>query len=297
MAGAISAGCVESDLVEWSRSVLAQGGAKLLSYDVADADAMEIGLTCGGAIDVLVESVDGDVWRPWLEAGSRRQVGGHRGGGEPGREPGRAPVFDGEVRGGIDTAVDAAVVEAMRERLAAGGSSHLVLPANGELRVFVDTVVPRARLVIVGATQTALPLVRMASELDFEVIVVDPREVYASDERMGEADQVVREWPEVYFSRFVPDDNTYVVTLTHDEKFDVPALAASLRSPARYVGALGSRRTHAKRVERLRELGLTDEDLARVHAPVGLDLGGRAPAEIALAILAEVVAEKYGKPG
>jgi len=197
-----------------------------------------------------------------------------------------------------DAELDAAVVAAMQRQLERGGSANLDLDWRGaKARVFVDTVLPRPRLVIVGATQTAIPLCRFAREVDFEVIVVDPREVYATEERFGAADRIVREWPEPYFAREAIDRDTYVVTLTHDEKFDVPTLAAGLRSPARYIGALGSRRTHAKRVEQLRAMGFGDDQLARLHAPIGLDLGGRAPAEIALSVVAEIVAERYRPAG
>lgn len=298
IAGAISAGCVESDLFEWSQSVLASGAPKLVSYDVSDADAMRIGLTCGGAIEVLLEPLAAHTaaWSALLAEVAHDQAVATAVAVAPPRLLGRRMFLLGELVGSIDPALDADVAAALREQLAAGGSRNLELTCGGEVaRVFVESVAPPPRLVIVGATQTALPLCRMAKELDFHVTVVDPREVYASGERLAAADTVVREWPERAFARLALDDNTYVVTLTHDEKFDLPSLRAALRSGARYIGALGSRRTHAKRVAALREEGFGDADIARIHAPVGLDLGGRAPAEVALAVLAEVVAVRFGR--
>jgi len=294
MSGAISAGCVESDLIEWARSILADGGVRLVSYDVADADAMRIGLTCGGAIDVLIEVFADDRWAPLLGAIDAGRAVATAVAVAPEMLLGRRIFLDSETRGSIDAEIDGEIVDVLRAQLASGGSRNFELPWHGDrARVFAEAIVPAPRLVVVGATQTAIPLCRLAKDLDFHVTVVDPREVYASAERMKDADVVVREWPSAFFERTDLDENTYVVTLTHDEKFDLPTLEAALRSDARYVGALGSRRTHAGRVAKLRQRGVDDELLAKVHSPVGLDLGGRAPAEIALSIMAEIVAERY----
>ncbi len=298
IAGAISAGCVESDLFEWSQSVLAKGEPKAVSYDVGDADAMRIGLTCGGAIEVLLEplTAHSDAWLAVLDAVAADRPAATAVAVTPPRLLGRRMFLIGDVVGSVDPAIDADVAAALREQIVTGGSRSMSLDCGGETaRLFVEAIAPPPRLVVVGATQTALPLCRMAKELDFHVTVVDPREVYASAERLAAADAVVREWPDVAFAHVPLDDNTYVVTLTHDEKFDLPTLRAVLRSGARYVGALGSRRTHAKRVAALRAEGFDDAAIDRIHSPVGLDLGGRAPAEIALAVLAEVIAVRFGR--
>jgi xanthine dehydrogenase accessory factor len=298
IAGAISAGCVESDLFEWSQSVLATGEPKLVSYDVSDSDAMRIGLTCGGAIEVLLEPLAAHsvAWSAVLADVAHDKAAASAVAIAPPPLLGRRLFLVGEATGSIEPSIDAQIEAALREQIAAGGGSrNLELPLGDQTaRIFVEAIAPPPRLVVVGATQTALPLCRMAKELDFHVTVVDPREVYSSRERLAEADVVVREWPDAAFAR-VPLDAAYVVTLTHDEKFDLPSLRAALRSTARYIGALGSRRTHAKRVEALRAEGFGDADIARIHAPVGLDLGGRAPAEIALAVLAEIVAVRFGR--
>ena len=298
LSGAISAGCVESDLIEWSRSVLSQGTVRLVSYDVADAEAMRIGLTCGGAIDVLVERVNaGDAkWMKSLDEVVDGRAVGMAVAIAPDELLGRRLFVGGVVRGSIDPSIDDVVVSVLGKQLMEGGSRNLDVEWNGvPARIFIEGVAPPPRLVIVGATQTALPLIRLAKDLDFHVCVIDPREVYADEERVRLADQVVRQWPVQALAAIDINQDTYVVTLTHDAKFDLPTLRAVLRSPARYIGALGSRRTHARRVEALRDEGFTERELARIHAPVGLDLGGRAPAEIALSIMAEVTAVRFGK--
>ncbi len=298
LAGAISAGCVESDLIEWSRDVIERDRPKLVAYDIADADAMRVGLTCGGAIEVLLEPLGAHAvaWSKVLAAVARDLPVAMAVVVSPQELLGRRMFTVGESIGSIDAALDAAVEDAMRDQLAVGGSRNLELDRDGEtVRVFVEAIAPPPRLIVVGATQTAIPLCRMAKELDFHVTVVDPREVYSTDERLADADVVVRKWPEQAFAGLVLDRNTYVATLTHDAKFDLPTLRVALRSEARYIGALGSRRTHAKRVEALREEGFSLAELGRIHSPIGLDLGGRAPAEIALSILAEVTAVRFGR--
>ena len=297
LSGAISAGCVESDLIEWAHSVLADGAAKLVTYDVADADAMRIGLTCGGRIDVLIENVGEylDEWTTVFEAVANDRAVALAVALSPDEMRGRRIFLVDEAFGTIDPAVDGQVVDAMRRQAIAGGSANIEIAGGREpVRAFVEAIAPPPRLIVVGATQIALPLCRMARELDFHVTVIDPRDVYASAERLSDANIVVREWPDRALQSIELGSDTYVVTLTHDEKFDLPTLRHVLRSKARYVGALGSRRTHETRLAALREDGFSEEELARIHSPVGLDLGGRAPAEIALSILAEVTAVRFG---
>jgi xanthine dehydrogenase accessory factor len=298
LAGAISAGCVESDLFERAQAVLADGVTRIASYTVADADAMRIGLTCGGAIDVLIEPIDKHraAWAAVLAAVAHNRPVGLAAVVTPGDMLGRRMFLVGDATGSIDAALDAEIAAAMRDQLVAGGSRNLEFDRGGAaVRVFIEAIAPPPHLIVVGATQTALPLCRMAKELDFRVTVVDPRAVYASEERLGGADAVIREWPDQAFARLDLDDNCYLAILTHDAKFDLPSLRAVLRSPVRYIGALGSRRTHAKRVEALRAEGYGDAEIARIHSPIGMDLGGRAPAEIALSILAEITAVRFGR--
>lgn len=298
MAGAISAGCVESDLFERAQSVLADGRPRIASYTVADAEAMGIGLTCGGEIEVLIEAIDVHraAWSSVLAAICHDRPVGLAVVVSPGELLGRRLFLTGEIVGSIEPQSDAAIDAALREQLNSGGSRNLTLDRGGEpLRVFLEAVAPPPHLIVVGATQTALPLWRMAKELDFRVTVIEPRVAFATPERLEGVDSIVGEWPETAFSRIRLDDNCHVAILTHDAKFDLPALRAALRSSVRYVGALGSRRTHAGRLEALRAEGFSDEELARIHSPIGLDLGGRAPAEIALAILAEITSVRFSR--
>ena len=152
-------------------------------------------------------------------------------------------------------------------------------------------------LVVVGATDIAVHLCRMANDLGLRVTVVDPRSVFATPERFPGADEIVRDWPDEAFGKVAVDADTFVVTLTHDPKFDLPTLRHALRSDAAYIGALGSTRTHARREQKLRELGFNDAELARIRAPIGLDLGADGPHEIALAILAEILAMRSRRDG
>ena len=164
----------------------------------------------------------------------------------------------------------------------------------GPLQVFVDVQAPPPKLVVVGAVHMAVPLVTFARVLGFHTIVLDARSAFATPARFGHADQLLVGWPADLLPTLGIDEATYVVVLTHDEKIDDPALLYACRSPARYIGALGSRRTHAKRVERLRALGLDEAALARIHAPIGIHIGARRPEEIAVSIVAELVAVMNG---
>jgi len=163
-----------------------------------------------------------------------------------------------------------------------------------EVEVFFESYPPPEKLIIVGAVHVAIPLVSIASTLGFHTIVVDPRTVYASRERFPHADELIVQWPSEALSQMHLHESTYCVFLTHDPKLDNPALVVALRSKAGYVGALGSRRTHAKRVDALAEMGLGTAEIARIHAPIGIPLGGRRPEEIALSIVAEITAARYG---
>jgi xanthine dehydrogenase accessory factor len=166
--------------------------------------------------------------------------------------------------------------------------------AGDPVDVFIDVFPPPPRLIIVGAVHVAIPLVTFARELGFRTVVVDARSAFATPERFSHVDELILKWPAKALQEIEIDENTYVVVLTHDEKLDNPALQIAMRSPARYIGALGSPRTHAKRVQHLKAQGATDEQLNRIHAPIGLDLGAQRPEEIAVSIIAEIVAVSHG---
>lgn len=207
-------------------------------------------------------------------------------------------IAGGAPEGSIHPSIDADLTAAALNLLADGQNQTLSYMVEGEsVEVFIETFPPPQRLIIVGAVHVAIPLHRLARMLGYYVIVVDARGVLATPERFPEADSIVVEWPDEAMAALGLDSSTSVVVLTHDPKFDYPALAAALRSDARYIGAIGSRTTNQTRMEALRDMGFTGEELARINAPVGLDIGAQTPAEIALSILAEIVAARYNRPG
>ena len=188
-----------------------------------------------------------------------------------------------------------AVEEAVALMGRTGSKTFPIETAAGPYEVFVDVFPPPPTLMIFGAVHIAIPLVKMAKEAGFRVRVIDGRSKFLTHERFPEADELIEAWPDEIVEHNVKiDENTYIVILTHDEKFDGPALDVSLPSRARYIGAIGSKTTTANRVERLRKEGVPDEQIARIHGPIGLPIGAREPAEIAVSIMAEIIGVKYG---
>jgi xanthine dehydrogenase accessory factor len=207
-------------------------------------------------------------------------------------------VADGERVGSLHAAIDGEVEARARELLAAERNETLAFEVEGEaVEVFVECFPPPQRLVIIGAVHVAIPLHRLAKMLGYHVTVVDARGQLATAERFPQADSIMVEWPDDALRQLKPDSGTSIVVLTHDAKFDIPALATALQSEARYVGAIGSRTTNEQRFATLREQGLSEEQLTRIYAPVGLDIGAHTPSEIALAVLAEIVAARYRREG
>jgi xanthine dehydrogenase accessory factor len=291
--GSVSGGCVENDVVETAWRVLDSGRPEVASYGIGDELGHAAGLSCGGRIEVLIEPFrEDESWRVLGAALEARRPVVLCVGLAPAALRGRRLVVDGEqTAGSIDAELDAAIVARARALSGEDAARVVELPGRGgEVAIFFEAVLPAPRLFIVGATHTAIPLCRMAKELGFRVAVIDPRRAWASAERFPEADEVILDWPGPALEGAGLDDSCFVLTLTHDPKIDLPALAQALGSPARYVGAMGSRRTHEGRKKQLREQGFGDEELARIRGPVGLDLGSRSPEEAALAILAEMVA-------
>jgi len=316
MAGSVSGGCVETDVYERALRVLDDGRPVVVTYGAADEHGLDVGLACGGSIDVLIEPFEHDDARVALcGALAARRPAAYCVGLGPIVLRGRgltatseveceeaagagAPGPDIDVIGGIDPELDAAIASAAGGLFGASSSRVIELPWRGETaEVFVEAFPAPLRLFIVGATHTAIPLCRFAKELGFEVTVVDVREVFATDERFPEADALVRAWPDEAFEKVALTRDCHVVALTHDPKFDLPALALALRSEAGYIGALGSRATHARRRAQLLEQGFGAAELARIRTPVGLDIGGRTPEEVALSIVAEMVAVRSGREG
>lgn len=286
MTGSVSGGCVEGDVLREAQDVLGSGEVKRLRYDALEEGGWEVGLACGGTIDVFVEPLE-EVHRRLIEALRREETVGMAtrldGGGHLLARP------DGRHRGDRSLASDLSAL------LEPGTlpSSAAELRSRGETDIFLEVFAPRPRLTIVGAVHIAMPLVTMAQVLGFHVRLVDARRTFATEDRFPGVDELVVAWPEEALVPGVLRPSDAVVVLTHDPKFDVPALEMALRSPVGYIGLLGSPATQEARRTALRERGFEPEDLDRIHGPVGLDLGGRQPAEIALAILAEIVAVQH----
>lgn len=302
MSGSVSGGCVEGAVVEEALSVLAGAPPRLLDYGVDDETAWSVGLSCGGSLEVLVRALAGP-GDPLFDAvvevlGSRRlavRVTRLDDGGR-GRELLVWP--SGETLGDLGAPrLNQRVALFVQQTLGHSGAQRKRFPTagGGSAEVLLEPLEPPERLVVVGAVHAAIPLVRLARELGFETVVVDPRSAFATRERFPEADRLLVAWPGDVLGEDVPlDGSTSLATLSHDPKIDLPALEAALASPCRYIGALGSTRTQAKRVAALEEHGFSADDIARLHAPIGLDLGGRRAEEIALAVIAEVVAVRHG---
>jgi xanthine dehydrogenase accessory factor len=313
IAGSVSGGCVEGAAAEEIEHARATGNARVIRYGISDEQAWDVGLACGGTIDVLVEPVTPAVV---IEA-ARGSVGagGHGsavitplpGDSPPGEfgphKPGEgAPpaaelivTDDGRLTGTLDSPdLDAELVEAAGAALRRGLSRTVEL---GGRSLFIEVFPVRPRLVVVGGVEVARSLVRLARELGFETVVVDGRAAFATPERFPEVDRLVVGWPDEVADEIGLGPNDAVAVLSHDVKFDEPAIVEALRRGCRYVGAVGSRKTQADRRSRLMAAGVSADELSRLRGPIGLDLGGRAPAETALAIIAEIVADRHGGSG
>jgi len=298
MAGSVSGGCVESDVVARAMQVLDSGEPTVATYGISDELGYRVGLSCGGSIDVLIEPYRvGPEWEAVRRALEAQEPAVLAVGVDPTALRGRRLVVTNAGReGSVASRWDAWIEEEARRMLREGGAGVRTVPGEAERgAVFFEAFLPPLRLWIVGATHTAAALGRLAKSVGFRVIVVDPRAAYASAERFPEADELVCASPEQVFGPGVLDEYSYVVVLTHDAKFDVPALALALRSRARYIGLMGARATHQRRRAQLLEQGFAASELDRIRAPIGLDLGGRTPEEIAVAILAEILAVRYGR--
>jgi xanthine dehydrogenase accessory factor len=295
IAGSVSGGCVESAAALEVADAISRGNPKLVTYGVTDERAWDVGLACGGTIKIFVEP---EVRPEILDAARGR-------GGEviatvvsgPGLGTSVRIFSDGRIIGSLEPAVPldtmraAALAALQQER----STSSEYATRSGPVTVFFEVFPLEPRLVIFGGVQIAVALVPLAKALGYRTIVADGREAFISRDRFPQADELILAWPEEAFQRIGLDSSCYVCVLSHDPKFDEPALQIALRSAVAYVGAIGSRKTQEARRQRLRESGLSEAQIGRLHGPIGLDLGGRQPAETALAILAEMTAVRYGR--
>lgn len=311
MAGSVSGGCVEGAVYEHAQGVIASGHAEVVSFGVSDDDAWAVGLSCGGTIELLVEPLASEaslfeelsqtLEAKGLVARAVALPGGEAAGG--GRDGGEMLIYpDGRRSGSLGSVELDARASALAEaqwlsfascRQGLGNPAGTEDGMGTETELFVEIHGPPPRLVIVGAVHVASVLVTLAKGVGFETIVVDPRTAFATSERFGHADRLVHDWPDAALEALEIDANTFVVLLSHDLKLDVPALKVALPK-ARYIGCLGSKKTHQKRLARLGEAGVPETLWPRMHNPVGLNLGGRKAEEMAVSILAEVVAVSHG---
>jgi xanthine dehydrogenase accessory factor len=305
--GSVSGGCVEGAVFEVATEVVAADEPRHVRYGISDDEAFAVGLTCGGEIDLFVQRIDAGV----------THFGELLAAVESGQPAATATVIAGEdaavgasmlvtpegVTGSLGReGLDAAVTDDARGLLEQGTTAQRRYGPNGERRlddvtVFISSFAPRPRMLVFGAIDFAAAMARVGVFLGYHVTVCDAREVFATPRRFPEADEVVVEWPHKYLARTRVDARTVICVLTHDPKFDVPLLEVALETPACYIGAMGSRRTHEDRLARLRERGVGEEALARLASPIGLDLGARTPEETAVSIAAEIIQQRWGGTG
>lgn len=312
--GSVSGGCVEGAVYAVGEEVLSSGAPELHRYGISDDDAMSVGLTCGGILDVYVEKISSTTFPELAQVAEDIAQGQpvavatvveHQDPEHVGR---RMIVRPDAHSGSIGSArADGAVLDDVRGLLAGGHSETLTYGPDGErrgegMRVFASVHAPPPRMLVFGAIDFAAACARMGAFLGYRVTVCDARPIFATTSRFPDADEVVVDWPHRYLTHQLDegriDARTVICLLTHDPKFDVPLLEIALRVPeVAYVGAMGSRRTHEDRLARLREIGLQEQELARLFSPIGLDLGARTPEETAVSIAAEIIATRWGGRG
>ena len=293
IAGSVSGGCVEGAVVDSAIEVIRSGKPERLHFGVADEQAWQVGLSCGGEIDVFVRPFRNDslaTWQSALFAGSSTWI---------------ALVLEGEeplvglefIANGPENAGDSflgpesrtTLQSVIEEKTDSRKSQACQLDTTELQEVFLSFVSPAPELILVGGAHIAIPLADFGKISGFDVTVIDPRKLFSTGDRFPEVKLLLTDWPEKAFKEIAITESTAVVMLTHDPKIDDPAIKIALQSPAFYIGALGSRKTHQQRIARLQEEGVETSSLARINAPVGLDLGAITPEEIALSIMAEIV--------
>jgi xanthine dehydrogenase accessory factor len=268
VAGSVTGGCVEPAVYEEAREVLSGGAPRLRTYGIADEEAFEVGLPCGGTVHIFVDTLDPELVAPLAKAIREER-----------------PIA-------IETAISGTGIGTKRlvwdGELLARGENGVVETDDGEL--FVSSFAPRPNMYVFGAVDHAAAVAEIGRFLGFRVTICDARARFVTPERFPNVDELVVEWPDRFLAQAAVDERTAICVLTHDHKFDVPLLRVALGTPAGYIGAMGSRRTNEERAERLRAEGVDEEQLARVKAPIGLDIGSRTPSEVAVAVAAEIVA-------
>lgn len=302
IAGSVTGGCLEGAVYEEAQEVIQTLRPKLIHYGVTgEENPWEVGLACGNSLDVFVESLDSPAWRTifpsvraCLEENQLAGVATIISGPGLGNKLMLWP--DGRTLGDLgNPALNAEVQAWMKDLIHSQDADWKEFAAVGEkVDVFADVLVPEARMIVIGASHIAIPLVALARVMGYRTIVIDPREAFATRERFPQVDKLIVDWPSTALEELHLDESSYVVVISHDDKLDNPALAVALTHPTRYVGVLGTRKNISKRHAALQELGVTKEQLKHLRAPIGLRLGALLPEEIALSILSEMVTARHG---
>ena len=308
--GSVSGGCVEGAVYEAAQEALGSGEPALHTYGISDEAAFAVGLTCGGILDVLVQPIrpsaglgPGMLTDVLTTVAADQPVAVARVVDGPAPLGAALAVWPDRVTGSLGTeGLDVAVTDDARGLLAQGHTMTRHYGPHGERRldevaVFVQAFTPPPRMIVFGAIDFAASVAKIGVFLGYHVTVCDARPVFATRRRFPDAHDVVCEWPHRYLAGTTVDERTVICVLTHDPKFDVPVLEVALRSPAAYIGAMGSRRTHDDRLARLREAGLSEDEIGRLASPIGLDLGARTPEETAVSIAAEIIQLRWAGTG
>jgi xanthine dehydrogenase accessory factor len=289
MIGSVSGGCVETAVVQEALKSLKDGKPRLLNYGVSDDTAWDVGLSCGGKISIYVEPLDTTWWQH--AADLVRQDSAHK----------TVTILQGDHVGQkiliaddvspystVNGSEQDALVQAAHACKTSGSTQA------GDINIMVDVYQPRPRLIIVGGAHAAMALKNFAHQLGFRVVLIDPRKAFATPERFPDVEMISHKYPDKILPEIGITSETYVAVLTHDPKIDDPALRVTLPSPAPYIGVLSGKRTHEKRLERLTQAGIDPQLFARIHTPIGIEIGAKTPEEIALCVIAEIVAVRNG---
>jgi xanthine dehydrogenase accessory factor len=291
ISGSVSGGCVEGAVIEAAKETIHSGLPQLLHFGVADEAAWEVGLACGGTIDIYVDLLDEPTYQFAQQQISNNQTGFNitviQG---PDPILGSKATFDGDQ---LWMSIDNLQLAAEINKVLPDVTKSQRIKVGEEIELFLDFIQPSPTLIVVGGVHIAIALTAMAKMLDFRTVVIDPRRAFGSQERFQNVDLLIQKWPQKAFEELELSANTAVALLTHDPKIDDPALKVLLDSTVFYIGALGSRKTHARRVERLSQMGFDQARISRIHAPIGVDIGADTPEEIAVAILAEIVSARH----
>lgn len=299
--GSVSGGCVEGAVIEIGLQTLETQQARLLHFGVADETAFEVGLACGGKIEILVRPLDLGFFkeiRQEIDAQRALAIASVLEG--PQNLVGQELIISetGRTVGQLGETLDQSAYKFAVQALEEGISTHVDLrtEADEKIRLFINVILPPPTLVMVGGVHIAVSLATIAKALGYHTVVIDPRRTFGTRERFPDVDLLIQAWPQEAFERISLTRSTCVAMLTHDPKIDDPALQIALNSPVFYIGALGSRNTHEKRRQRLLAEGVSPEQLDRIHGPIGIDIGARTPEEIALSVMAEITAMRRSQP-